>query len=200
MMRKLFLLLIIVLTGCHSKSDHAAQKLNDTLAKLRIMTDFRPLDSTEAYSFINKYYLPRLDTIPTGRKISITPLMGGDFKEIFERDSIRLTKEYQAKKQSIELYPPSPNFYDSSYRWNSKHLINTQIVAGIENLDRHSISNLSKWHKKYGWGYMCISYPQYNPHTNKLFIREYIENGDWCGTGRERTFFYTKTADGWKRD
>jgi hypothetical protein len=201
-MRKLLPLLIVLITGCHSKSDQVKQQLKDTLAKLRIKTDFRPLDSADAYSFINKYYLPKLDTTPTGRKIFIHPLNGMSFTKQIEIDSIMLSAKFNNDSaflnKPIHLFPPPPLKTNTNSSWNSKRLINTTLITDAMELDRHSTSDLTAWRKKYGFGYMCISYPQYNPHTKRLIIKEYIENGDWCGTNREKQFSFKRVPRGWE--
>jgi len=191
--------------GCHQPMSIKAKRLADTLAKLRKLSDFRPLDQEEAYAFMNKYYLPRLDSMPTKRKIFIHPLAGVDFKELFIEDSVKLQKEYEAdsthKVSNAVLMPPPPpslNTYQK-LNWDGKKLINTIVIKPYIT-NSASENNIKAWHRRYGYAYMCVSYPQYNPYTKYLLVREWVENGDWCGTGRESKFWFVKTPSGWKGD
>ncbi|OCX53315.1 hypothetical protein BEL04_03145 [Mucilaginibacter sp. PPCGB 2223] len=207
MQKVLILLLIIVCISCNSADKIREEKLRDTLEKIRIKADFKPLDSAGAYNFMNNYFLPRLDTLPTKRKIFIHPLIGRDFKMIYKREEARLTAQFLGDTTK-QYYPPdivvehAGIFINEHANWNSKLLRNTIVIN--DNIFKHNhhleVTGLKAWHKKFGYGYMCISYPQYNEHTKRLFIREWIENADWCGTGREYTFGYTKTTNGWKAD
>ncbi len=205
-------LIIILLTGCNRATDAKRAKLNDTLAKLRKHAAYIPLDSAEVYDFINKYYLPGLDAVPTGRKVFFMPLKGRDFYQVY----VQMKREMEAKYYgdtlfsrsltSVKLLPPPPIMFDTTFRWNSKKLLNTTIIADISYLNilketqTSTIKEIKAWHKKYGYGYVCISYPQYNPYTKRLLLREWVENSDWCGTGRYRDLSFTKVAGGWKAD
>jgi len=190
-------------------NDAKYQQLQDTLQKLRIKLDFRPLDSAEAYAFINKYYLPGLDTTPTKRKLLIHPLTSKNYRAIFDADSARLTKQYNGDtlkkspdfKNGIVLLPPEPLSIksDNHVIWNKNKLNNTSLIVDAfisnNNLDQGSVQN---WRKKIGYGYMIVSYPLYNKNNHVLVMRDWIENGDWCGTGRGRDFAYRKIPGGWQ--
>ncbi len=171
---------------------------------MRKLSDFKPLNTVEAYDFINKYYLPRLDTMPTKRKIFIYALNGVDFKGIFNRNKAILKREYSedtaVKAKKINPPPPPQILFDKKFCWDSKRLLNVTIIADTAILMDNAkiLRDFRAWHKKYGYGYMCISYPQYNPNTKRLILREWEENDDWCGTGRERKFYFTKTLNGWR--
>lgn len=190
--------------GCNYSSKIKEKRLKDTLEALKKLSDFRPLNSNEAYDFINRYYLPRLDTMPTKRKIFIYPLSGIDFKEIFKQEKVKLERKYYSgdtieKKSNVFFAPPSVFFY-KSFSWDSKRLLNTKVIAdtAISIEYAKELKNHKIWHQKYGFGYMCISYPQYNPYTKRLVIREWIEDDDWCGTGRLKKFWFNKVRGGWK--
>ena len=202
-------LLIILLTGCNRATDAKRAKLNDTLAKLREHAAYIPLDSAEVYDFINKYYLP--DAVPTGRKVFFMPLKGRDFYQVY----VRMKKELEAKYNgdtlssrsltSVKLFPPPPIMFDTTFKWDSKKLLNTTVIADTSFLNilketrTRTVKATEAWHKKYGYGYVCISYPQYNPYTKRLLLREWVENSDWCGT-RDRDLHFTKVAGGWKAE
>ena len=181
----------------------------DTLSKLRKLSDFKPLNVDEAYSFLNQYYLPRLDSIPTKRKIFVHPLNGFDFKELFNKDSVKLVKEYSAdtsyKSSDRFLTPPQPLSINinKKFSWDNNKLIQTKIIKEYISSVGTNVFNSDKikaWHKKYGFGYMYVSYPQFNAYTKRLVIREYIEDYYFCGTGREHIFWFTKTPRGWLAD
>jgi hypothetical protein len=205
----LFFILLDLFIGCKHSSELKAQRLADTLAALRKICDFKPLDSADAYAFINKYYLPRLDTLRTMRKIFIHPIDGVDFNELFKNDKTQLENEYAEdsthKVSKAALIPPPPPsvIFNKKFSWDSKKLLNTIIIKNETSLNagssvRESIDSVKAWHHRYGYGFMYISYPQYNSHTKRLVLREYLENNGWCGTGRERKFWFTKVPGGWK--
>jgi hypothetical protein len=208
-MRNLIIILAIFCFGCNHSNQLKSEQLKDTIEKLRKRADYRPLNTDEAYDFINKYYLPRLDTMPTKRKIFIYALTGKNFKETFDRDKAAIEGKYsddRGRNNKIVIEPSPPAFLDKSYIWDSKKLINTNVIAdtGMLKIYEHSkhreIEEIKAWHKKFGFGYMIISYPQFNPNTKRLLIKEWIENSDWCGAGRERTLGFTKVSGGWKAD
>ncbi|HEY4326985.1 MAG TPA: hypothetical protein VGN20_23565 [Mucilaginibacter sp.] len=179
--------------------------MKDTIEVIRKLADFRPLNLEDTYDFINRYYLPRLDTMPTKRKIFLYPINGVDFKEVFNYHKTKLEKEYagDTNTKMQNLIPPPPQiFNDKTFSWNSKRLINTKIIADTTFLTNYTkeLKHIDIWHQKYGYGYMCISYPQYNSHTKRLVIREWTENNSFCGTGRERKFYFTRIPGGWKAD
>ncbi|MBE9664678.1 hypothetical protein [Mucilaginibacter myungsuensis] len=94
-MRYLTLLIIAFsLTACHSKPGPKDKWLQDTLAELRKKADFKPLPLHEAYDFINKYYLPKLDSLPIHRTIFVHPLTGKDFQLVFKNDSALLGSKH----------------------------------------------------------------------------------------------------------
>lgn len=209
-MRKLLLILCsVLLVACNHQRGIKEKQLADTVERLRIHTAYKPLKSTDAYDFINKYYLPRLDSLRIGRKIFLYPLISTDFKRIFADDSIRLVAEYSGNTvaaNKVKLRPPPPIKFNKKYTWDKRKLLNTEIIseAAILNLEKYprpiEVNDRKTLIKKYGVGYICISYPQYNPYINKLIISEWLENWDSCGTGRDKIFVFTKIPGGWKAD
>lgn len=206
-MRNLIVLFLLLSVGCYQSSDTKFQALQDTLKKLKRNTDFRPLKINDAYKFINQYYLPQLDTKPTGRKIFEYSLLGKDFQYIYKKKA--LEAEYRGDsiwiKANLNLPPLPPGAtFNGNLKWDNKKLSNTVVVSDSSywypNMKhrRREISSVEAWSKKYGYGFMCISYPVYNIHTKRILIREWIENADWCGTGRERAIWYKRVPDGWK--
>ncbi len=199
----------LVLFSCSHSRNAKDKLLTDTLAALKKELGFGPLDTAEAYNFINKYYLPRLDTMPTKRKMFIYPLEGIDFNEAYKYNKKIIEKEYSEnrlkKSQNSYIMPPPPPIappgrFDKNIKWDALRLLNTNIIADTNILmeDAKILRDLKAWHRAYGDGYMCISYPQYNPYTNRLFLNEYYENDDWCGSGHDKKFWYIKTSGGWK--
>jgi hypothetical protein len=206
-MARLYLILFsLSLFSCQHSVSIKARGLANALALLKKNSDFRPLNQDDVYDFMNKYYLPRLDSLRTKRKIFIHPLNGVDFKGLFNKDSIKLGKEYSLDKFSnVILAPPSPPslVLDKKFSWDSKKLSEAVIIkdeatnSGKAN-SYDNTDSIKSWHLKYGYGYMCVSYPQYNAYTKRLVIREWVENNDWCGTGRENKLWFTRTTKGWK--
>jgi hypothetical protein len=206
-MRRLYLIFFSLLS-CHHPVSIKAQRLADALATLKKKADFRPLNQDDAYAFMNRYYLPRLDSLQTRRKIFIHPLNGVDFNELFNEDSTKLEKEYASDSKRTILTavtpppPPSVNL-NKKFSWDSKKLLKTIVIKDYvansgNGISYDNIDSIKAWHRKYGYGYMCVSYPQYNAYTKSMVIREWVENDDWCGTGRESKFWFTRTATGWK--
>jgi|GEM_PF-3399015 len=208
-MRSFSLFFVIVLfAACRPAVRINGRTLADTLEILKKKTDFRPLDSVEAYNFLNKYYLPRLDTSPTKRHVFIYQLKGRNFGNIYKNHEREILRLYGGEKK-IHTPPIShvpPLLYDTTLKWDGKKLDSTIIIADnvliktIKNIYVPTTDNEIRraWHKRYGFGYTCISYPQYNANTKILIMREWIEDLDWCGTGRESIFHYKKTAGGWE--
>ncbi|SHN10070.1 hypothetical protein [Mucilaginibacter sp. OK098] len=205
-MRRLSLLIIgVFFIGCHAPTKINGRSLSDTLQILKKKADFKPLNPTEAYNFINKYYLPRLDTMPTKRQLYIYPINGIDFKKRFNDIKRALEAKYSGDTSiKANTTPPPLPAIDKSLVFNSKIFLNTRVIADTPTAGKKvaditfDVANVKAWHKKFGYGYMCISYPQYNANTNILVIREWLENYDWCGTGRERVFYYKKIPGGWR--
>ncbi len=181
--------------------------MKDTLEILKKESDFKPLNSADAYKFINQYYLPRLDTLPTKRKIFIYALNGIDFKKIFKRDKAKLEKQYSGNAENntfdLDSNPPLPPpiFYNKSFRWNDKRLLNTKVIADTTMSANNyaELRNITSWRSKYGAGYIWLSCPQYNTYTRRLVIREWVDDGDFfCGTGKLKLFWFTRIDGGWK--
>lgn len=187
-------LVAIIFVGCDNKSKLLAKKLEDTIEIIRKKTDFRPLSQNEAYSFLNKYYLPELDKSSIKRKINIYPLSGTDFKKRFEQVSSMIKNEFEG-----DTLPPPLEVHNillnKSFKWDSRRLVNTIVI--IDSLKRQG-NYTAVWHKAFGNGYMCISYPQYNPNTNILQMEQWEENQSSCGTGRQTILTYKKVPNGWQ--
>jgi hypothetical protein len=205
-MRRFIPLVLIILSSCTHTQNAKLEQLQDTLKKVKLKLDFHPLDSAEAYSFINQYYLPRLDTNPIKRRLLQYPLIAKNYNAIFQIDSILLTKKYNGDTLNnitvLPIGPPGPIKPDTRIIWNNLKLNNTTLIIdpSITNATNRGfdIKALNSWHKKFGYGYMMVSYPLYNKHMHILVIRDWIENGDWCGTGREHDFVYHKIPGGWQ--
>lgn len=201
MRRLLILIASILLVGCNQASQLKAERLRDTVEAIKNRWGFKPLVQSEAYAFINKYYLRRLDSLPTRRKIYIFPIAGEDFKRMAEIQIARLKKEYSGdtSNQVILIPPPPPSLnVDKKFKWDFSKLPGTTIID--YNASKGISGDIAAFRRRYGYGYMCISYPQYNAFTKRLVISEWLENGDWCGTGRDRTLSYSKIPGGWKPD
>jgi hypothetical protein len=101
------------------------------------------------------------------------------------------------------LVPPPPEIYNKSFTWDERKLHNTLLIAdGKSYLLKAGIPNFKTKklrHNAFDYGYMSISYPLYNAHTNKLTITERLEIITDCGTGRESIYWFTKTTTGWKK-
>lgn len=202
-MRRLLPLLILITTGCKYAGKEYPSKLVDTIAAIRKLTDYKPLEADEAYAFINKYYLPRLDTMPTGRKILNHPLVGYDFNKAFNTGKTDLEAEYLSDSNNLKvvILPPEPlGNYDKKQNWDNSRLDKTTIVADPYRINPHDVKAVEAWHKKYGHGYMYLSWPQYNSNTKRLRIDEEIEDANWCGTGKRRSFSFTKVGNTWIAD
>jgi hypothetical protein len=203
MYKALIIVISLSFAGCKNNRIINGKSLQDTLKAIERSTDYRPLKSADAYNFINTYYLPRLDTMPTGRKIFIYPIGGVDFKKNFEISKERLSIEYSGDTtQQIPNLSPTIFSIDSTFKWDGRKLLNTRIIKDsiAVTFNDKNIKYYKLWHSKYGYGYMCISYPQYNANTNRLEISEWLENSSFCGTGRNRKFYYNKIPGGWKID
>jgi hypothetical protein len=204
MRRLIFVLFSILFIGCNHSSQIKGRSLNDTLEAIKKLSDFKPLNQADAYDFINRYYLPRLDTLPTKRKIFLFALNGVDFKGYFKEYKDKLQREYAGdttiKAPPINLFPPTR--FNKKFSWDSRRLLKTKIIADTEVLMDNAkiLKDFKAWHNVYGGGYMCISYPQFNSNTKRLVLREWLENRDQCGTGRERKFYFTRIPGGWKAD
>nr|WP_294943607.1 hypothetical protein [uncultured Mucilaginibacter sp.] len=205
-MRNLALILcFLMVAACNTESRRQEKMLQAQLKKKRAAADFKPLGETEAYDFINRYYLPHLDTLPYKRKIFIHPITGRDFCEVFKRDSLALVKKTKGNNPNVRevITLPPTEFYDTTRKWNGSLLKNVRLIKQNEVIDisiegDDFTRRLALWRKRFGIGYVSISYPQYNPHTKKLFFREWVEDGGWCGTGREREFLFVRVAGGWR--
>jgi hypothetical protein len=202
-MRNLLILIIAIsLTGCHTKLTKQEQALQDTLNAIRKWADFKPLPATEANDFLNRYYLPRLDTLPVHRRIFVHPLKGTDFKQSFKNDSILLTAKYHNDTVKAHQYILELEGFalDNTAKWDAKSLANCTIVTDtLPEIGRQSFYNKyrEEWIKKIKPGYMTISYPQYNPYSKSLLIKEFLIDGYWCGTGKNKTLWFKKVPGGW---
>lgn len=203
-MRKLLPLLLVLMCGCmHNDKVKYDTALQDTIAKVRISGDFSPLNKMEVYDFLNRYYLPRLDTLPIKRKLLLYPINSKDFSRIL-KDKITYLQEMSSKgivviKKKISL--PLGLIFDKNHPWDKKKLSNVLFVT--DTTIYHSYTNydtIKSWHKKYGRGYVGISYPLYNIHTKKLYIRECIIRtiGMIDGNADEKELWFRKTSNGWK--
>jgi hypothetical protein len=201
--RRFLTLSLIACVTWFCSCDHAgklrAEKLADTIRKLKEKADFRPLNEDEEYYFLNRYYLPGLDTLPTKRKIFIYPLAGANFKKKVKDEIARLEAEFNHDTtKTRKLFFDPPDFpLDSSYKWDVTRLTNTTIVDNAKKFTNGRPS-ITEWHKKFGYGYMIISYPLYNPNTKILQFTQWEENFSWCGTGRDSRFVYERVPGGWK--
>jgi hypothetical protein len=133
-MRKLIPLLAIF-CSCNFNHNEQLIKLQDTIALVKKKLDYKPLDSAVCYAFINKYYLPRLDTMPTKRKLYIHPLVGKNSKVIFDDFVRRVTAEYNGDRiesKKVILRPPDPILMDTNSNWNKQRLLNVMIITDVE--------------------------------------------------------------------
>jgi len=208
-MRKLIIPFVLIsFMGCNHAIDTKLKKLQDSIDVIRKKTDYRPMDSAEAYTFINKYYLPRLDTLKTKRRLFLYPVCGRDFKALFLKDSITLTKKYRNEKTPIEI---DTDFFKESFpnihsTWNQKRFLNTTLITDTifsnQFISYHKISfkEIITWHKKFGHGYTCISYPLYNAYTKRLYMYEVSVHsvGAIDGNTSENGISFQKTANGWR--
>jgi hypothetical protein len=73
-MRKLLIFVVLCLSCNREKAHYYTSAQQDTIK----MASYSRLNEKDAYDFINNYYLPRLDTLKTNRKIFIHPLKSRD--------------------------------------------------------------------------------------------------------------------------
>jgi hypothetical protein len=208
-MRKLTIFFVLIsFVGCHHAVDIKLKKLQDSIEVLRKKIDYRPMDSAEAYDFINKYYLPRLDTLKTKRRLSLYPASGRNFKALFLSDSITLTKKYRNETIPAEV---DTDFFKELYpnihsTWNQKRFINTTLITDTifsnQFISHHKISikEITAWHKKFGFGYTCISYPLYNANTKRIYMYEVSVHsvGAIDGNTSEKGISFQKKATSWQ--
>ncbi|MDB5122848.1 MAG: hypothetical protein JWP94_977 [Mucilaginibacter sp.] len=209
-MSKLIVILSSILfVGCNHSAQIKEQQLRDTIESIRKLSDYKPLNLNDAYYFINKCYLPRLDSEPTKRKIFIYAISGVDFQEMYRRKKAILEKIYSGdtiqkiSRSNVYLAPPPPPpfFSKKTFKWDGKRLVNTKIITDTSRLKSYdSFAGHTEFRKKFGFGYMCISYPQYNSYTKRLVIRQLVEDGSFCGTGRDISLYFTKIPGGWIAD
>lgn len=203
-MKNLFLIfLILIAFDCNNNRQEKV--LEKKIDSLRLKADFSPMAQSEAYDFINEYYIPKLQSGLSKYKLYIHPLKGKDFTQVFKRDSVAFTLAYFGKNTDVITIPPpiAPILFDTTQIWNYKKLKNIQLVTDslLKSIYKLPINERRKaWAKNFDNGYMNISYPQYNKHSKRLVVRQWFENGDWCGTGREHFFWYSKVAGGWQLD
>ncbi|WP_295791118.1 hypothetical protein [Mucilaginibacter sp.] len=131
-MRKLaFIVVAVLLIACRPAVRINGRTLTDTLEILKKKADFRPLDSAEVYEFLNKYYLPRLDTLPTKRHVFVYPLKGRNFGHIYKNKEAEILKLYGGGKKTdtppISYIPPA--LYDTTLKWDSKKFNSTNVIA-----------------------------------------------------------------------
>ncbi|MCO4292714.1 hypothetical protein NF867_07560 [Solitalea sp. MAHUQ-68] len=181
-MRQLIFLLVFSLVSC-GQTKTPKDLTNEEMIK---KATYRYLDEKQSYLFVNNYYLPRLDTLVTGRKIFIHPINKPDFLRRIKGDN---------------KYYLEPLIIDSTYRWDPKKFKNIRVISNDdfnELLLFKEQDSLYKvlWKRKFNRGYVCISRPAYNPYTKRILIREWIENNLDCGTGREKLLSYKLTENG----
>ncbi|MCO4292257.1 hypothetical protein NF867_05195 [Solitalea sp. MAHUQ-68] len=162
------------------------EKLPPTKCLCQLGVTYRYLDEKQSYLFINEYYLPRLDTIVTGRKFFIHPINKPDFPRRI--------------KSNVKHYL-EPLIIDSNYRWDSQRLKNVRVVSNEDfkellPLKEQDFMYSVLWRRKFNKGYVCISRPAYNSYTKRILIREWIENNLDCGTGREKLLSYKLAENG----
>ncbi len=202
-MYKYLFLILIAFCGCKNAGENLrAKKLQDTLAKLKLITDFKPLTQADAYAFLNDYYLPHLDSLPVKRKLYIHPLIGIDYKKMFFYAKKELEVKYS--DDSLKIVPPAvilapPQLYNKSFNWDKWKLHNILLIVGNERLPLKNVKTAKVWPNALYYAYMSVSYPIYNAHTNILSITERFEGLTDCGTGRDNIYRFTKTATGWKQ-
>ncbi|AMR31882.1 hypothetical protein A0256_10840 [Mucilaginibacter sp. PAMC 26640] len=193
-----------MIAGC--KADGNSIVLKTELLRLKIETDFKPLIAGDAYRFINDHYLPRLDSLPFKRRVYIRQLEGKDFAMLYKKESFVLQQKFAGRAPDNQISIPSSirsNQFTSMPVWDARKLNKVSIItdADLADISDPKLSEKAKlkiWTKKLGKGYVSISYPQYNVNTKKLFIHELVEDGGWCGTGKERFLCFEKVKDGWR--
>ena len=174
----------ILLFNCNSnRADHR-------YVELFKKSDFVYLNKDQSYNFINNYYLKRLDSLETGRKIFIHPINKPDFTSKINVDTTKIT-----------IRPPEQIMEDTTFTWNIKRLNNVIIISknDINDLEKYKKQELAyseQWKKKFGSGFVYISRPAFNSHSKRIIIREWIENNNFCGTDREKTLLYKLNKDG----
>jgi hypothetical protein len=189
-------------SGCHQVDEQKLKKLNDSVAVLKNKYDFRPLNEKQAYEFMNKYYLPTLDTVFPGRRIFVHPLVREDLKNSLDVQLCKLKNEFD--KDSVVKVPSLREIVlgsaDDRYSWKAKKLVNTTLILTRHPSFSESIDLSNAWLKKYLINdYIFVSYPQYNPHSRVLVIDEYHNEGNWCGVHKDpRRFVYLRIPGGWK--
>lgn len=189
-MQRLIWLLVFILASCNQTKKPGQTSADGNKEQIKQAT-YRYLDEDQGYDFLNKYYLPRLDSLETGRKIYIHPINKPDFlKETF--------------RDKTKIYPPRPIIVDSAFDWNIKKLKNVRVILGKELKELKQYKTQDSlysvfWKRKFGKGFIYISRPAYNQYTNRIIVREWIQNNDWCGTDRERLLSFSKTeSGGWR--
>jgi len=210
-MRKLIPLVLILFCSCRHADNAKYKQLQDTLERLRKKTDFRTLDSAEAYDFINNYYVHVLDSLKLKRKLFIYPLVGKDFQVIYNCDAAHLKALYNNDTAFLNAHAnpkliPYEITIDKQHPWNKIRLSNinlitdTLMLALFENHWRLNNNEIEAWYKKFGYGYTCISYPLYNLHTKRLLIRQYSIHGIGAvdGNATESWLGFQKTPKGWQ--
>jgi len=209
-MRKFILLILIVLAGCKMPQKPESKQLQDTLKIVKNKLNFKPLDSAEAYDFINKYCLPGLDTMPAKRTLLIHPLVGKDFNKILKRVSADLKEQYSsgstAPKKMMVLRPPEPiGAVDEHHSWNKSRLFGVTIITDTILNPHHQYYHINSdeihaWRKKFPHGYVIISYPLYNSFTKQIYIKECIVYtiGAIDGNVDEKELWFKKTNNGWQ--
>ncbi|GAB3928758.1 hypothetical protein [Mucilaginibacter myungsuensis] len=116
-----------------------------------------------------------------------------------------MTALYSGRNTSdIKLYPPPTGLYNDTFSWEVKRFVKTKLASDslerefFKKKDKGYLNKVIAFHKKFGAGYMMVSYPQYNAKTNKLVIEDWLEDAGWCGTGKDTKYTFEKTANGWK--
>ena len=214
-MRKLIPIALIFLSSCMHAKDAKYQQLQDTLQKLRTKLDFRPLVSTETYAFINKYYLPNIDS--SKRKLFIYPITGKNFKVISDEMAMSIQAQYNDNKDSnnykisipalSSFNKSTPIFsFDKSIQWDRRRIdcpvILDTLLLNIFKYPHHfEVYDMTGWYKKYGRGYIAISYPLYNHYTKLIYIHQYIIKtfGGVDDNYDDDVIWYQKTKTGWQR-
>jgi hypothetical protein len=209
-MRKLVPLILILLAGCKMPQKPGSKLLQDTLAIVKNKLNFKSLDSAEAYDFINKYYLPRLDTMPAKRTLLIHPLVGRNFNETLKRISADIKAHYGSEltvsKNDAVLRPSDPiGAVDEHHSWNKSRLSDVNVITDTILNPHHQYYHINSneihaWRKKFPHGYVIVSYPVYNSFTKWLYIKQGIVYtvGAIDGNVVEKELWFRKTNNGWQ--